>query len=243
MANLKRSGCVRRLVPGLVIAAFVFSSGAQAFALDVATSGLRMKARVKSLRELRDQNVVRQTSDYSCGAAGLSTLLSYELRDPISEREIMNQIFKFVNIKKVQERRGFSLLDLKRFAEARGYKVTGYKMDLDYLRELKRPVLVPIKFKNYRHFVIVKAVRGRKVFVADPAMGNMIVNAGWFKRIWQDGIGMVIENPKRTAAASKRWPSLLRLKETDEVYVEEEKLNPSLDVSAIRTAVYPTEFA
>lgn len=213
----------------------------EASAVQIISSNLRLQKKVKSLREIRDQNVVRQTSDYSCGAAGLSTILNYDLHDPVPENEIMQGIFKFVDIQKVKQRNGFSLLDLKKYSQARGYKVTGYQMDIDFLREMEHPVLVPIKFKQYRHFVIVKGVVGDRVFVADPAMGNMIMKVDWFKRIWQDGIGLVIE-PKN--ANFSRLPSELKVKKEDFVLIGGQNLETktSFITGDIRAAIFPTEF-
>ena len=43
---------------------------------------------VKSLLEMRHDNVVVQEWDLSCGAAALATILNYQYDDPVSEREI-----------------------------------------------------------------------------------------------------------------------------------------------------------
>ena len=120
--------------------------------------------------------------------------MHYYLSDPVSEKEIINTLLKTVNLEKVKQRKGFSLLDLKRFAEFKGYKAAGYKMDMEYLKGLGKPVLVPIKFKNYRHFVIVKAVVGDRVFLSDPAIGNMTMKIGRFQSIWTEGIGLLVEH-------------------------------------------------
>lgn len=220
----------------------VVSFSAESFALNFSASSVKLQRKVKNVRELRDQNVVRQTSDYSCGAAGLSTILSYDQNDPIGERDIMLEILKSVDIQKVQERQGFSLLDLKKFSEARGYKVTGLKMDLEHLRQMDKVVLVPIKFKNYRHFVIVKGIIGDRVFVADPAMGNMIMGTRWFKRIWQDGIGLIIEDPAAANGSKSRKPSRLRLKKEDFIYVDGQKTKPAAETGWILPRMNPVEF-
>ncbi|MBZ0166558.1 MAG: peptidase C39, partial [Candidatus Omnitrophica bacterium] len=115
-----------------------------------------MFKKVKPLREIKQENIVHQSLDYTCGPAGLSTLLNYYLDDPISEKEIIEALHKHVPREKAIERGGFTLLDLKNFAQAKGYDVTGYRMDVEFLRNVKQPVLVRINFKNYSHFVIVK---------------------------------------------------------------------------------------
>ncbi len=137
---------------------FLQINSLNAFALDIRACDLTLNKKVKSMRELRDKNVVRQTLDYSCGAAGLATILKYGFDDKVGEIEIINNLLKSARNAIIIKRKGFSLLDLKRFAEGRGYKVTGYKMDIDFLRTLQAPALAPIKFKQYRHFVVIKGV-------------------------------------------------------------------------------------
>ena len=155
--------------------------------------GVSVNKKIKCLKEIRDKNVVKQSLDYSCGPAGLATLLNIYLHDSVGEKQIIKALMKSIDIAKVKERHGFSLLDLKNFAEKRGYRVTGYKMDIDFLKQINAPVLVPIKFKNFRHFIVIKAVVGDRVFIADPAMGNMSMKIDRFLSIWQGGIGLVVE--------------------------------------------------
>src|SRR3954452_12531945 len=80
---------------------------------------------VKSLLEMRRENVVVQNFDLSCGAAALATLLAFQHGDPVPEKEIVEQLIRdpkyLANSLIVRERQGFSLLDLKRYVERRGY--------------------------------------------------------------------------------------------------------------------------
>src|SRR4051812_16685010 len=72
---------------------------------------------VKSLLEMRRGNVVVQNFDLSCGAAALATLLTFQHGDPVTEKEIVDQLIRdpkyLANPLIVRERQGFSLLDLK----------------------------------------------------------------------------------------------------------------------------------
>ena len=54
---------------------------------------------------------------------------------------MLEKLLTTCDIEKVKAKKGFSLLDLKRFAQARGYEVVGYKMDLEFLVELVVKVL------------------------------------------------------------------------------------------------------
>ncbi len=51
---------------------------ARAASID-AGSGIRIEVPLKSMKDLRDQKLVKQRFDYSCGAAALATVLRYGL--------------------------------------------------------------------------------------------------------------------------------------------------------------------
>jgi len=217
---------------------FSFSEATAGSFIAGGTGGIRIHKNVKPLREIRRQHVVTQSLDFSCGAAGLSTILKYYLNDPTSELDIINSLLRQIPLEKIRERKGFSLLDLKTFAKSKGYKVTGYKMDIDFLKELARPVLVPIKFRNYRHFVIVKGILADRVFIADPAAGNMTVKVNKFKKMWTGGIGLVIERTD----TSKIKNYALKLKTEDLLIADYRTMRRLLNPTLIRTVVFPGEF-
>jgi len=194
--------------------------------------------KVRSMKEIRQQNVVTQSLDFSCGAAGLSTLLNFYLNDKITETQIISELLQMVPLAKVKERRGFSLFDLKSYAQAKGYKVTGLKMDFDYLRTIGKPVLVPIKFKNYRHFVVVKAVIGDRVFVADPAVGNMTIKDTKFKTMWTSGVAFLVEHPD--GEIKDGYP--MQVAREDARLQNYQALRSFMDPSRIRTTIFTNEW-
>lgn len=154
--------------------------------------GLRCEKEVKSFKEIRTKNIVTQSYDYSCGPASIATILNYYFADRVSEKDVINYLLLTTDLQKVKKRKGFSLLDLKKFAKSRGYDAVGYKMDLVFLAKLDKPVIVPINIKDYNHFVIFKGIRKGRVFIADPVLGNMTMRSEKFQRIWNQGIGMMI---------------------------------------------------
>jgi hypothetical protein len=86
----------------------------------------------------------------------------------------------------VQIREGFSLLDLKRYVEAHGFKGEGLgQLDFDDLVE-NAPIMVPVDALGYNHFVIFRGVMGDRVLLADPAWGNRTMTIDKFKRMWLD---------------------------------------------------------
>lgn len=147
-------------------------------------------APVRSLLEMRQANVVIQKWDISCGAAALTTLLNHHHGENLTEKEVavalMNRPEYINHPELIRIREGFSLLDLKRYAEGRGYKGIGFgKMTLEDLLE-KAPLLVPIRVKDYNHFVIFRGMRGNRVLLADPAWGNRTMLADEFVESWID---------------------------------------------------------
>lgn len=145
---------------------------------------------VRSLMELRQDRVVVQQWDLSCGAAALATLLNFQHNDPVDEREIavglMGREEYVENPDLVNIRQGFSLLDLKRYVDGRGYEGIGYgKLTLEDLIE-RAPIMVPIKTNGYNHFVIFRGIAGNRVLLADPAWGNRTMLADAFKKAWID---------------------------------------------------------
>ena len=93
-------------------------------------SGIRIDPPIRSMKDLRDKNLVKQRFDYSCGAAGLATILRYGFGEKVTEREILAQLFDLLSEeqKKISRKKGFSLLDLQRVARARGYEAEGFRL-------------------------------------------------------------------------------------------------------------------
>ena len=104
---------------------------------------------------------MRQRWDMSCGAAALSTLLTYDFKDSTPETAIVVWILHRVDADQVRARGGFSLLDLKHFSEARGYDAEGFSgVSMEDLATQKTSVITPIRAKGFDHFVVVKGVAG-----------------------------------------------------------------------------------
>lgn len=159
---------------------------------------------VESILEMRHHDVVIQKWDLSCGAAALATILRYQWGDPVTEREIalslMSRQVYIAHPELVRIREGFSLLDLKRYADAHGYKGTGYG-DLTFDDLLKyAPIMVPVDILGYHHFVVFRGVYDGRVLLADPAWGSRTMTVAQFESIWLDfgkpigRVGFVVES-------------------------------------------------
>lgn len=165
---------------------------------------------VRSLREIRQSNVVVQQWDTSCGAAALATLLVYQHGMQASEKTIAEAMLRRTDPLKVKVRGGFSLLDLKRYVDAQGLEGVGYmNLSLEDLLDMA-PAIVPVEFRGYPHFVVVRGRIGEKVLLADPAFGNRTVDVHAFERSWQGNIGFVVQRRDGKAA-----PNRLTVQPTD----------------------------
>lgn len=146
---------------------------------------------VTSLRDIPFRTVVRQQYDYSCGSAALATLLTYQYGDHVSEAEIFKAMYATGDQAKIQKV-GFSLLDLKKYLENRGYKANGYRLSAAQLTAFDRPGIAVVSVGEYKHFIVIKGVRNGKILVGDPALGLKAVDAPDFEKIW-NGIIFAIQ--------------------------------------------------
>lgn len=155
--------------------------------------GGRITSRVKSFLEIREQNLVRQGWDLSCGAAALSTVLTHDFNTPYTEATIAASILANTDPKMVRERGGFSLLDLKRFAEAVGYSAKGYSgLTLDDLAKSTVPAILAVKIRDFDHFVVFRGRFAGRVLIGDPAFGNLTLSEQRFLKLWSNGIGFFV---------------------------------------------------
>jgi predicted double-glycine peptidase len=172
----------------------------------VKSGALRAEFRVKSLRALRDEGVVKQRYDYSCGSASLATLLTYGLDDPVDENALLRAILEPLSPDELKalQKKGLSLFDLQKLAQGRGHKAQGFRVHQSQLPKLSRPVIVFIKPGGYEHFAVLKGLRGDRAYLADPSLGNVRMPIYRFLDMWADasGRGVVFAVEK----AGGDWP-------------------------------------
>ena len=168
----------------------------------------RERVQLEPMSELQFRNVVRQAYDYSCGSAALTTMLDYYLGRNLEERQVMEGLLRFGEAEKIVQRRGFSLLDMKRFVGALGYKSGGFKAEFMDLDDLEHPAIVPVHYAGFKHFVVVRDVYNDHVFIADPSLGNISFTRARFEEVWDQNILFVIypsgQEPQNALALSDR---------------------------------------
>ena len=168
----------------------------------------RERVQLEPMSELQFRNVVRQAYDYSCGSAALTTMLDYYLGRNLEERQVMEGLLRFGEAEKIVQRRGFSLLDMKRFVGALGYKSGGFKAEFKDLDDLEHPAIVPVHYAGFKHFVVVRDVYNDHVFIADPSLGNISFTRARFEEVWDQNILFVIypsgQEPQNALALADR---------------------------------------
>ncbi len=180
----------RTLLPSLALLALPLLSTlpVQARAAEVAFSGVLPNGAlyhtpVESMRESRFRHLVRQQTDYSCGAASLATILRYAYHLDADEDTVIEGMLALADPEVVKER-GFSLLDIKRYVESLGMRGRGYRIDEAKLRSLRVPSLALMDVNGFRHFVVLKQVRGEVVEIGDPILGNRVIPLPEFMAAW-----------------------------------------------------------
>jgi uncharacterized protein len=145
------------------------------------------------------RHIVHQAYDYSCGSAALTTVLQFHLGLAVTEKDAMEGMLEHGEKEKIIARRGFSLLDMKRYVATLGSDSGGFRADMNDLAKLGEPAIVPIDYAGFKHFVVVKGIRDGKVFIADPSAGNIAFSVQEFAGLWDKGTMFVIY-PSKTHA-------------------------------------------
>lgn len=146
---------------------------------------------VLSIREMRFKGIIHQRYDFSCGAASMATLLRYVYNvEDISEEKIAEEMIEIGDPELIRKK-GFSLLDMKKYAERHGFQANGYKVEAEKLLKIKIPTIILLDTRGYKHFVVLKGMKDGRVYLADPAAGNRSTNFDEFVKSW-DGVVFVV---------------------------------------------------
>lgn len=151
-----------------------------------------MVVNVEPLAAKKFKNVVRQAYDYSCGSAALTTLLDFYLGRNFQERQVMEGLLRFGETERIVERRGFSMLDMKRLVTALGHPSGGFKAEASDLEALDHPAIAPIQYAGFKHFVVIRTVYDGRVYVADPALGNISFTLHRFLEVWDNNVLFIV---------------------------------------------------
>ncbi|MCP4430182.1 MAG: C39 family peptidase [Gammaproteobacteria bacterium] len=171
------------------------------------TRYIRLNTTITPYSELRQHNLIRQGWDTSCGAAAMATLMTFHHLKPVSEAAIALTLLRNTDPDRVRARGGFSLLDLKRYTQAVGYRGSGFGgMTLDDLENFAIPAILPIRIRNFDHFVVYRKRIGNRVLIGDPAFGNLTLKVAEFENMWQSKVAFYVLTQQEATqlAQSKR---------------------------------------
>lgn len=184
---------------------------------------------IKPQETLKFRNIVHQAYDYSCGSAALVTVINSYLGIDVSEKDAMEGMMAYGEREKIVARRGFSLLDMKRYLATLGAEGNGFRGDMSDLESLKVPAVVPIDYAGFKHFVVFRGIRDGKVFVADPAMGQIIFSYDEFAQHWDNNTLFIVTPPKGQEPITKLALSTKELGVVDTDLIRSEVVFPQMD--------------
>ena len=138
---------------------------------------------IVSMREQHFINMVPQQTDFSCGAAALATIMNYAYNFNLTEADVIEGMLKVSDPQLVQSK-GFSLLDIKNYVETLGLRGRGYSVNPEILDRIKIPTIALLDIRGYKHFVVLKTATQDKVYIADPALGNRVMDRQDFIDGW-----------------------------------------------------------
>ena len=157
---------------------------------------------VHTIKELKLMRAFRRTwhqrYDFSCGSAALATLLTYQYDQPTDEMDIFKAMFEIGDQAQIRTK-GFSMLDMKRYLEQRGYIADGVQAPLDTLATVGIPGIALISDHGYRHFVVVKGVESAHVLIGDPALGTRVMSRKDFEHAHVGNLFLVIRSHRERA--------------------------------------------
>ena len=135
-------------------------------------------------RPLRYTHVTGQIDWYTCGAAAVSTLLTYYYGDEVSEQEVLEVAFAATQESGKDPLEGLTALSLKRAMQQRDYQVKAYRVNLeqlvDYFQRGGLPVVAHVT-KPQLHFLVISGIvpdprtQRPQVLLADPSWGRRII--------------------------------------------------------------------
>lgn len=136
---------------------------------------------VKSYQELKNEGVIRQNYEQSCGASSLATIVNliddenlseFDVLKLMSEQELQTDMVSFADLETVLSKLGY---------ENKSYKIN--KENLDKLVNI--PMIVKIEDDpRFPHFIVLIKHKGDFLEILDPSHGRYISSKREFLRLW-----------------------------------------------------------
>lgn len=143
----------------------------------LSTYSARGTVPIKSWKTLRDERVVKQALDNSCGAASLATLLNGFYGQNLTEKALLQAM----NLGNSQA----SFEEMARAMPQFGFRAQGYAANWEQLLRLKIPVILYVKHRKDDHFTVLRGISEDTVWLADPSVGNRTYSREQFLAMWE----------------------------------------------------------
>lgn len=141
------------------------------------TPTLKGSVAIKSWKALRDENIVKQDLDFSCGAASLATILNGFYGKSITEAAILTAMNK--------EDGMASFADMARVLPKYGFKGAGLALSFEQLQRIKVPAVVYLRYRGDDHFSVLRGISDDTVWLGDPSWGNRQFTWHQFLAMWE----------------------------------------------------------
>ncbi|EGK1134271.1 peptidase C39 [Campylobacter upsaliensis] len=152
---------------------------------------------VKSYQEIKNEKIIRQNYEESCGAASLATLINILDDSNLTELDLLKamsgqQLYTDM----------VSFADLNDAVKKLGFQSKSYKIDRKILESIMSvPILVKIEDDpRFPHFVVIINHKGNYLQIFDPSYGEYISSKREFYSVWdrynKGGFALII-NPKK----------------------------------------------
>lgn len=130
----------------------------------------------RTWKDLRDDRIVKQDFDYSCGAASLATILRSFYGTEVTEEALLKAIGK---------EDAASFADMAAILPRFGFKAVGVALEFEQLRRLKIPAMVHLRHRDQDHFSVLRGITGDVVWLGDPSWGNRRLSHERFLSMWK----------------------------------------------------------
>jgi uncharacterized protein len=141
----------------------------------------------RSWKALRDDRVVKQDTDYSCGAASVATILHEFYGKALTEADVLKLLPEqdFEELFKAKKVPSYSFADLQAIMPQLGMKALGLAVSYEQLAKLKIPVVVHFPdIRGQGHFSVLRGISDTHVRLGDPSWGNRLMSKDQFLEIW-----------------------------------------------------------
>lgn len=143
----------------------------------ISTATLKGAIVVKSWKDLRDANVVKQDLDYSCGAASVATIMNGFYGFDVTEAALLETMAKDG---------AASFSDMAEVVRPYGLKGAGVALNFEQLRKLKTPAIAYLRYRDDDHFSVIRGIGADgSVVLADPSWGNRRFTQQQFLNMWE----------------------------------------------------------